>query len=289
MLECVREGRRCNVKFLDADVQRPLASASVVADGKRMWSVSGLKNLIFYENLGARTTKLIHMGLVLAGIWEHKTVDVCPIQRLRIRRQVADMSGKNEQASLDMFLEVENMALDCELAFSGCCSAGGRWNDVEVSEKADFQRGFLQQGARAGGSCLLRAPRCWHAEARVGRSWCSRVQAGLYCSCAARSKGLGLNSKVTLVEQKADTGNYVWCGVREKLHNKEEKREGHWTEEKKNRSRQWGDQRCDQAMCEDRWVQKNECKLFGGLVSEKPVAGLALRSTSCTTVRSGES
>ena len=70
-LGCVREGRGCNVKFLDADVQRPLASASAVADGKRMWSISGLKNLIFYGNLGASTTLLIHTGLVPAGIWEH--------------------------------------------------------------------------------------------------------------------------------------------------------------------------------------------------------------------------
>ena len=73
------------------------------------------------------------MGLVLAGIWEHKAVDVSPIQRLRIRGEVADMPGKNEQASLDMFLEVENIALDCELAFSACYSATscweGRWND----------------------------------------------------------------------------------------------------------------------------------------------------------------
>ena len=34
MLECVREGRRCNAKFLDADVQRLLVLVSVVGDGK---------------------------------------------------------------------------------------------------------------------------------------------------------------------------------------------------------------------------------------------------------------
>ena len=37
MLECVREGRRCNAKFLDADVQRLLGQlvlVSVVGDGK---------------------------------------------------------------------------------------------------------------------------------------------------------------------------------------------------------------------------------------------------------------
>ena len=43
------------------------------------------------------------------------------------------------------------------------------------------------------------------------------------------------------------------------------------------------------AMCKDRWVQMNECKLFGGLVFEMPVAGLALRSTSCITVTRRES
>ena len=43
------------------------------------------------------------------------------------------------------------------------------------------------------------------------------------------------------------------------------------------------------AVCKDRWVQQNECKLFGGPLFEKPVAGLALRRTSCANVRSGES
>ena len=98
----------------------------------------------------------------------------------------------------DMFLEVENMKFECELAFSACYSATscweGRWNDVEGSKKAKFQRGFLQQGARAGGSGLLRAQRCWHAVAWVGHSWCSRVHAGLYCSCAARSKSSWLKT-----------------------------------------------------------------------------------------------
>ena len=39
------------------------------------------------------------------------------------------------------------------------------------------------------------------------------------------------------------------------------------------------------AMCKDRWVQKNECKLCGGPGFEKPAAGLALRKTGCATVR----
>ena len=34
MLECVREGRSCNAKFLDADVQRLLVLVSAVGDGK---------------------------------------------------------------------------------------------------------------------------------------------------------------------------------------------------------------------------------------------------------------
>ena len=70
-----------------------------------------------------------------------------PIQRLRIRGEVADMPSKNEQVSLDMFLEVEHMALDCGFAFSACHSWEGWWNDVEGPEKADFQRLFWQQGA----------------------------------------------------------------------------------------------------------------------------------------------
>ena len=62
MLECVRESRRSNVKFLDADVQRPLASASAVADGKRTWWSKHQKAHTHgpgaRKNLGAQARKL---------------------------------------------------------------------------------------------------------------------------------------------------------------------------------------------------------------------------------------
>ena len=35
------------------------------------------------------------------------------------------------------------------------------------------------------------------------------------------------------------------------------------------------------AVCKDRWVQQNECKLFGGPVFEKPAAGLAQKNKLC--------
>ena len=35
--------------------------------------------------------KVINMGRVLARIWRHKALGICPTQRLRIRRQVAEM------------------------------------------------------------------------------------------------------------------------------------------------------------------------------------------------------
>ena len=58
MLECLLEGRRCNAKFLDADVERPLASASAIADGKECGYFSSLTNLTF-ENTSERTSKLV--------------------------------------------------------------------------------------------------------------------------------------------------------------------------------------------------------------------------------------
>ena len=136
---------------------------------------------------GANTKKLIHMGLVPAGIWEHKPVDVCPMQRLRIRGQVADMPGKNEHVSLDMFLEVENEELDCELVFSACYSAkscwmaGGMMSCRKLGESR-FQRGFLQQGPedrweRSAASAEMLA--CVACVARVGHAFCSRHHACL--------------------------------------------------------------------------------------------------------------
>ena len=166
---------------------------------------------------------------------------------------MADTPGNDEQVSLDMFLEVENMELDCELAFSACCSATssweGRWNDVEGSENAVFQRGFSQHGSRAGGSGLLRAQRCWHAAAWVGHSWCSRVRASLYCSCAAISKCSWLKrlSRFGGKESRC-TGIYVWCVVRGN-YKIEEKREVSRRKKRKNCARQWGDQRSGHAGC----------------------------------------
>ena len=54
MLEFVREGRGCNVKFLDADVQRPRRVRSLTAKHVVCF---GPQESNFYENLGANTKK----------------------------------------------------------------------------------------------------------------------------------------------------------------------------------------------------------------------------------------
>ena len=197
---------------------------------------------------------------------------------------MADMPGKNEKVSLDMFLEVENMELDCQLAFSACYSATscweGRWNDVEGSEKADFQRFFSCNKVR---SRLLRAQRCWHAVARVGHSWCSRVRAGLYLVKTAK-----------VLWQNREQIQEITSGVQfERIKSFSVRKNVRVVGRKKRKTvRDSGVVNgavTQGAVCKDGWVRKNECKLFGGPVFEKPVAGVALRSTSCTTVRDGES
>ena len=79
--------------------------------------------------------------------------------------------------------------------------------------------------------------------------------------------------------EKADTGNYVWCGVREK-YTIREKSVRVIGRKKRKTVRENGvinGAVTQGAMCKDRWVQQNECKLFGGPVFEKPAVGLALR------------
>ena len=63
--------------------------------------------------------KTINVGLVPARVLGYQARGICPSARLRIRRQVAEMLGKKKQASLDIFVEVENMELEYELAFRG--------------------------------------------------------------------------------------------------------------------------------------------------------------------------
>ena len=43
---------------------------------------------------------------------------LCPAQRLKARREVAEMLGKKKAAPLDVFSKVENVELEHELAHS---------------------------------------------------------------------------------------------------------------------------------------------------------------------------
>ena len=91
--------------------------------------------------------------------------------------------------------------------------------------------------------------------------------------------------------EKSDTGNYVWCGVREKytIRKKSVRVIGRKKRKTVRDNGVINGAVTQDAMCKDRWVQKNECKLCGGPGFEKPAAGLALRKTNCATVRGGES
>ena len=162
------------------------------------------------------------MGLVLAGIWDHKTVGL-------VQRAKSDMPGKNEQVSLDMFLEVENMANLWVCLLVSRPHLVGLANDVEGSEKADFQRFFLQQGAE------------WSA-ASAEMLACNT----LGCSRSSWLKQLRCFGRI---ENRYRKLRVVCSSSESKLSQGEKKPEGHWTEEKKNRSRQWGGQRCGHAGC----------------------------------------
>ena len=70
-----------------------------------------------YLRSGAR--KRTNMALVLARIWTHlEPFGICLTRTQMITTRVAEMLGTKEQASLDIFLEVENMDFEYELAFA---------------------------------------------------------------------------------------------------------------------------------------------------------------------------
>ena len=58
-----------------------------------------VKKLVVFRKqyLRSGTNKLINMDLVLSRCWEQKALGICPRQRLRIRRQVAEVLGKKKQ------------------------------------------------------------------------------------------------------------------------------------------------------------------------------------------------
>ena len=71
---------------------------------------------------------------------------MCPTQRLRIRRQVAEMLGEKKGASSEIVMEVEDFELENELACSATCSWArscweGRvdWHHVDDMEEVDFR------------------------------------------------------------------------------------------------------------------------------------------------------
>ena len=88
------------------------------------------------------------MGPVPARVVGHKGPGLCLSQRLRIRRQVAEMLGQKKQASLDIFVEVENMELENELAFRGDVLLGqvasGEANGLMTCMKLGRSRSAMQ-------------------------------------------------------------------------------------------------------------------------------------------------
>ena len=57
------------------------------------------------------TSRFSWSGLVPARTWRHEALRVCPTQRLKIRRQVAEMLGERTTASLDISSQVETLNL----------------------------------------------------------------------------------------------------------------------------------------------------------------------------------
>ena len=124
-----------------------------------------------------------------------KAPGVCPTQRLKIRRHVAEMLGKKKTASLDIFLEVESAQLDHELAFSATfyCTVS-RWKGQRTD---DMYRAWNRQLSRAGSGKKVRGlAGAVHCELKDAESqWCGAHLcggtdlAGLQ-SCCSRNESI---------------------------------------------------------------------------------------------------
>ena len=76
-----------------------------------------------------------------------------PTQRQRIKRQVAEMFGKKERASLDVLVEFENTELENERVFVAtcCCGHAGRENGrMTCSNPGERKSSMLVLGVRSG-------------------------------------------------------------------------------------------------------------------------------------------
>lgn len=84
------------------------------------------------------TKKLTTMGLVLARVWRHKVLGICPTQRLKIRRRVAELLGKRQEASLGIFFEVGHIELEYEFtcAATSYCSCS-RWESMWAGDASE--------------------------------------------------------------------------------------------------------------------------------------------------------
>ena len=90
-----------------------------------------------YMKKGAK--KLINMVVVPARIRQRNVSGICPSQRLKIRRQVAEILGRQRHASLDIFSEVKHVELEDEVAYPATFYKAwnrqvfGSWNNASRS------------------------------------------------------------------------------------------------------------------------------------------------------------
>ena len=66
------------------------------------------------------TKKLSKLGLVPAKVWGHMAFGLNPTERLKLRRQIAQVAGKKRSTSLSIFLEVNEI----EVQHAHACDCG---------------------------------------------------------------------------------------------------------------------------------------------------------------------
>ena len=126
-----------------------------------------------YMRIAAR--KLLRIGLVLARVWGRQAVDISPMERLKLRRQMAAAAGKKKTVSSSLFMNIYDLKVEEDLSTMAALFLGGRCVDDQMGkraaegvEEADRCSADLETGERTGRSRRERVQRSWHKVAAVG-------------------------------------------------------------------------------------------------------------------------
>ena len=92
------------------------------------------KTRTFKKYIGKRTRKLVIMGLIVAGTWRRcNAFGFAPTQRYEMRQGIVHVPGKKKQASLTMYLKMNDLEVQHELFVRNLARVGTHSEDMYMA------------------------------------------------------------------------------------------------------------------------------------------------------------